>query len=131
MAWFSFAFATLGLFANLIPAGMYMYLHRGWKDNIFAKLLIPNMLAEGVLFIWLAIARLLPPGEYRGWTSLSFYGLAVGVMVQRAIAYIREELKLGRELHASDNVGLNQRPLDLQSDTEPTNGSGLRGQDQA
>lgn len=127
MAWLSFAFAALGLFANLVPAGMYMYLHRGWKDNIFAKLLIPNMLAEGVLFVWLAIVRLLPPGDYRGWTSLAFYGVAVGVMVQRAIAYIREELKLGKELKRAENhVGLDQRTIDLQSDAEPGDGSGVR-----
>lgn len=31
--------------------------------------------------------------------------------------------------NASDNVGLDQRPVDLQSDEKPADGSGLRGQD--
>lgn len=98
MVWLSVILITLGAIACLVPAGLYMYLHRGWKDNPFAKLFIPNLLAEGVLFAWLAIARLLPPGTYRGWVSLGFYGVAVAVMVQRAISYILEEIALNKEL---------------------------------
>lgn len=131
MIWLSVVLAALGAIANLGVAGVYMYLHRGWKDNTFAKLFIPNLLAEGALFVWLSVGRLLPTGEYRPWISIGFYTIAVGVMLQRAYAYLREEIKLDKELDASDNVGLDQRPLDLQPDTESADGSGVRGQDQA
>lgn len=130
MVWVSVVLIALGALACLVPAGVYMYLHRGWKDNAFAKLFLPNLLAEGVLFLWLSIVRVLPTGTYRGWTSLGFYGVAVGVMMWRAIAYLIEEVKLFKELkNAPDNVGFSERPVDLQSDAEPADGSGLRGSD--
>lgn len=103
MMWFSFALAALGALANLGVAVVYMYLHRGWKDNAFAKLFLPNLLAEGILFVWLGLARVLPEGEYRIYTSQAFYALAVGVMVQRAYMYMKEEYKLSKELRSGGN----------------------------
>lgn len=103
MVWVSVVLIAIGALACLVPAGVYMYLHKGWKNNAFAKLFVPNLLAEGVLFLWLSIVRVLPQGTYRGWTSLGFYGVAVGVMVWRAIAYLKEEFKLSKEMNDGGN----------------------------
>lgn len=129
MVWVSVVLIALGALACLVPAGVYMYLHRGWRHNTFALLLLPNLLAEGVLFVWLAIVRVLPQGEYRGWTSLGFYGVAVGVMVWRAVAYLKEEIKLYKELNAASNVRLSERKLDQGSKPKPSDGSRVRRYD--
>lgn len=87
----------IGAIAAWSVAFVYMYLHRGWKDNTFAKMLIPSLLSKGALFTWLAIARLLPQGEYRGWVSTGLFTVLVAVMVWRAYMYFKEELALSRE----------------------------------
>jgi hypothetical protein len=123
MVWVSVVLIALGALACLVPAGVYMYLHRGWTRNTFALLFVPNLLAEGVLFIWLAIVRILPPGDYRGWISIGFYGVAVGVMVWRAIAYLKEEIKLKRDLNAADYV---RRSDSVEYPDVSSDGSGVR-----
>jgi hypothetical protein len=122
MVWVSVVLIALGALACLVPASVYMYLHRGWRSNSFALLFVPNLLAEGVLFVWLAIVRVLPEGSYRGWTSIGFYGVAVAVMVWRAIAYIKEEIKLYKELYAAGNV---RRSDSIEYSDFSEDGSGL------
>lgn len=88
----------IGAIASLSVAGVYMYLHRGWRNNTFAKLLIPSLLAKGVLFTWLVVFRFLPTGMYRSYISSGLFTALVGVMVYRAIVYFKEEIDLNREL---------------------------------
>jgi hypothetical protein len=89
---------VIGALAAWSVACVYMYLHRGWRKNIFAKLLIPSLLAKGTLFTWLAVARLLPRGQYIGYISTGLFIALVVVMVYRAVVYFQEEIKLYKEL---------------------------------
>lgn len=92
----------LGSIFCLGVAGSYIYLHRGWASNTFSKMMVPNLLAEGVLFLWLSIARLFPSGEYRQVISSCLFALVVGVMGQRAYIYIKEEISLWKESNGRD-----------------------------
>jgi len=116
----------IGALACLSVAGVYMYLHRGWKDNSFALMMIPSLISKGVLFTWLSIVRLLPEGEYRQYVSSALFTAVVGTVVYRAYVYFKEEIKLGRERYAANHVGLSEREVDLQSDPQPGDGSGVR-----
>lgn len=87
----------IGAIACLGVAGTYMYLHRGWTDNTFAKMVIPSLLSKGILFLWLAIVRVLPIGEYRGYVSSGLFTILVGTVVYRAYVYFKEELALNKE----------------------------------
>jgi len=97
LALYNLVALVIGAIAALSVAFSYMYFHRGWKDNTFAKMLIPSLLSKGVLFVWLAIVRLLPVGEYRGWVSTGLFTVLVVVMVWRAYIYFKEEIALSRE----------------------------------
>jgi cytosine/uracil/thiamine/allantoin permease len=97
MALYNLIMLLIGAVACFSMAGMYMYLHRGWKNNTFAKLLIPSLLAKGVLFTWVAVFRLFPEGVYRMYVSSGLFTVLVAVMVYRAFIYFKEEIALSRE----------------------------------
>lgn len=94
---------VIGAIACLSVAFTYMYLHRGWKDNTFAKMMIPSLLSKGVLFVWLAIVRLFPQGEYRSWISSALFTLVVATVTWRAYIYFKEEISLYKELKHGGN----------------------------
>lgn len=97
MGLYNLIMLLIGAVSCFSMAGTYMFLHRGWADNTFAKLLIPSLLAKGVLFTWLAIFRLFPVGAYRMYISSGLFTVLVIVMVYRAAVYFREELALSKE----------------------------------
>lgn len=97
MGLYNLVLLALGAVSCLGIAFSYMYFHRGWRRNSFSQMIVPNLLSEGILFLWLSLARLVPAGDFRSYTSSALFTIVVGVMVQRGFIYIKEERKLRRD----------------------------------